>query len=84
MRAAQQACMGVLSYLRESVCLFAHILQVVVLDGVAYHQGAEGVKVLQGNERTPFMAVTIFSKARSKQVGSGTGYDRKKFVRRCD
>jgi hypothetical protein len=44
-------------------------LQVVVLDGVAYHQGTEGVKVLEGSERTPFMTVTVFSKARSKQVG---------------
>lgn len=41
--------------------------EVVVLDGVAYHQGAEGVKVLTGSERTPFMSVTLFSKARSKQ-----------------
>jgi alpha-acetolactate decarboxylase len=46
------------------------IPQVVVLDGVAYHQGAHGVKVLQGSERTPFMSVTLFNKARSKQVGA--------------
>ncbi|KAF6259872.1 acetolactate decarboxylase [Scenedesmus sp. NREL 46B-D3] len=42
--------------------------EVVVLDGVAYQQGTEGVKVLQGSERTPFMSVTMFSKTRSKQV----------------
>jgi alpha-acetolactate decarboxylase len=44
-------------------------VQVVVLDGVAYHQGTQGVRVLEGSERTPFMTVTVFSKARSKQVG---------------
>jgi len=42
--------------------------EVVVLDGVAYHQGANGVKVLKGDERTPFMTVTLFDKSRCKQV----------------
>jgi hypothetical protein len=41
-----------------------------VLDGVAYHQGAAGVKVLQGDERTPFMTVTQLDRDRSRQVGS--------------
>lgn len=41
--------------------------EVVVLDGVAYHQGANGVKVLKGDERTPFMTVTLFDKSRCKQ-----------------
>jgi alpha-acetolactate decarboxylase len=40
-----------------------------VLDGIAYHQSTEGVRMLEGSERTPFMTVTVFSKARSKQVG---------------
>lgn len=44
--------------------------EVVVLDGVAYHQGAAGVKVLQGDERTPFMTITQLEKARCRQVGS--------------
>lgn len=45
--------------------------EVVVLDGVAYHQGAAGVKVLQGDERTPFMTITQLDKACSRQVELG-------------
>ena len=45
--------------------------EVMVLDGVAYHQGASGVKVLQGDERTPFMSVTLFDRHNCKQVIDG-------------
>lgn len=39
-----------------------------MLDGVAYHQGVQGVRVLTGEERTPFMCVTTFDKQRCRQV----------------
>jgi hypothetical protein len=42
--------------------------EVVVFDGVAYHQSTSGVKVLKGDERTPFMSVTLFDKQKCKQV----------------
>lgn len=42
--------------------------EVMVYEGVAYHQGSSGVKVLTGDERTPFMTVTLFDKQRCKQV----------------
>jgi hypothetical protein len=34
--------------------------QVVVLDGVAYHQNESGTRVLSGDEPSPFMTVTWF------------------------
>lgn len=34
--------------------------QVVVLDGVPYHQNEHGVRVLAGSEPSPFMTVTWF------------------------
>jgi alpha-acetolactate decarboxylase len=42
--------------------------EVVVFDGVAYHQSTSGVKVLKGDERTPFMSVTLFDKQKCKHV----------------
>lgn len=40
----------------------------MVYDGVAYHQGSQGVHVLVADEQTPFMTVTLFDKQRCKQV----------------
>ncbi|KAI8476035.1 MAG: alpha-acetolactate decarboxylase [Monoraphidium minutum] len=42
--------------------------EVVVLDGVAYHQNEDGTKVLSGSEPSPFMTVTWFDKTRATEV----------------
>ena len=40
------------------VCTPGHVPQVVVYDGVAYHQNAEGkTSVLSGAEMSPFMTM---------------------------
>ena len=41
-----------------------------MFDGIAYHQGSSGVKVLKGTERTPFMSVTLFDRQKCNQVGA--------------
>jgi hypothetical protein len=50
------------------------VAEVVVFDGIAYHQGSSGVKVLKGTERTPFMSVTLFDRQKCNQVNVLPGH----------